>query len=74
MAAGVTLADPVSRGAGKYDLESRSVMDKQAKRHLVAGCLRAAAGSGLTEAQVAERCSVSLRGVYEGLLDTHVIP
>ena len=38
-------------------------MDKRAKRHLVAGCLRAAAGSGLTEAQVAERCGVSRRTV-----------
>ena len=38
-------------------------MDKRSKRHLVAGCLRAAAGSGLTEAQVAERCGVSRRTV-----------
>ena len=46
-------------------LESRSVMDKQRKRHLVADCLRAAAGFGLTEAQVSERCGVSRQTVEE---------
>lgn len=38
-------------------------MNRQAKRHLVAGCLRAAAESGFTDKQVAAKCGVTWRTV-----------
>ena len=56
-------ADLVSRARANTTMKSRSVIDKQTWRHLVAGWLRTAAGSGSTEAQVAEQCNVFQRTV-----------
>ena len=44
-------------------LHSGSDMETQAKHHLVAGCLRAAAESGMTDNQIFEKGEIPLRTV-----------
>ena len=63
MAVGVIQPTWSDAARANTTMKSRSVIDKQTWRHLVAGWLRTSAGSGSTEAQVAEQCSVFQRTV-----------
>ena len=63
MAVGVIQPTWSAGARANTTMKSRSVIDKQTWRHLVAGWLRTSAGSGSTEAQVAEQCSVFQRTV-----------